>query len=601
MFTVYSHNVLARRFTKHFKNAHGHVDDDGLEAEWQTKQRYSLGAASILAERADVVCLQECGGDFFQSSWNEHSQQIAADFSIYQCYGRGKGPGTALLLRKAGRLKKIPSEAVHRVGGDGSTGDSSKKAICVPLENAGTGFQVWVVSTHFTMAEKERLHHITLIGDAIGKSSIQDCVLVGDFNANPRGLAALRTQTWLGTLNRVNTGEGFNTVINKDMRTSACVDHICISKGLAATAVGVEKTPPSSPYSLSHDVVNDGGAVIRGASDHCWIMATLKHDVFAIHSHQVLARRSTNRFQIAHGNDDVLEAHWQTKRRHSHAGASILTQRTDVVCLQECSGEFLEGKYNSNADAILTEFIPYTCFSRPGKGPGAVTLLRRDGAFMPVATQRVCKDAFCVLCIAVEHVVTNLQCWIVNLSSFSSTSSANETKHAFDVQHAIELIRNLLDGTGIENVVFVGHFDVSTNEIIAKSWLGTLQHVNLDVETNTSRDDAVMTKMQGRGHMFVSSSFMQSGLKLEGKNPRSPYAIDDRHEEGGRSKICGASDSAWFRTTLSYTKVGGNRQATRPRNGRLELEQHAGMHRSAAVTIRTHEAEQGLGLENLVL
>ena len=74
-FVVRTLNLLAREFTKHNARFHGHRDSHGLEAVWQTQQRYMLSAAGLLTSNADAVCLQECAPGFFSPEHN----RLAAD------------------------------------------------------------------------------------------------------------------------------------------------------------------------------------------------------------------------------------------------------------------------------------------------------------------------------------------------------------------------------------------------------------------------------------------------------------------------------------------------------------------------------------------
>jgi endonuclease/exonuclease/phosphatase family metal-dependent hydrolase len=170
-------------------NQASHRNIDKVEAVWQTQQRYKMAGASILAEMPDVACLQECETDFFSEEYNEHAAQILARFTQHRFDDE---PGTVVLLKRDGKLKQVDSEDVLRLGGSDSCGGSSKSTVCLPVETAD-GFKTWICSTHFTWdgAAEKRLHHIGIIEKALTDTSIEECVVVGDFNADLKVVAGI--------------------------------------------------------------------------------------------------------------------------------------------------------------------------------------------------------------------------------------------------------------------------------------------------------------------------------------------------------------------------------------------------------------------------
>jgi len=293
-FTVLQWNILARPFTKYNDQArrpvkpnvedpmyqgHGNgLSEGGLETLEQTSKRYALASRTLKAQAPDAVLLQECDPAFFDPAINHAAADIQQMFSVHSSFGsdREASPGTAVLLKKpeaGGQLLKDPQFSTKVIGGDKSTGGSSKSATMVPviLDGGNASDPIWLVSIHVAPlrnAEAAAKRHITMVENEL--SELSRFVLAGDFNANPSEIAS--TGTLLSKLRRVAVSpeveaSGSVTSWHSEQGQQPLIDHCFISSDLGILRQATVEKVPHSPYG------SDGS--VKGASDHIWLSVRL--------------------------------------------------------------------------------------------------------------------------------------------------------------------------------------------------------------------------------------------------------------------------------------------------------------------------------------
>lgn len=262
-FSVMTWNVLARPFTKY--NQKFHRARQNIEEEVQTRTRYTMAGEHIANQSSDLVFLQECEGSFFDSHWNLAADKLLLEYSMFRCT-QGDDPGTAVLVKKAGRATSAASSPIC-IGGSEETGGSSKFATLVPVK-AGTK-ELLAVSVHFTWDGQapKRQRHAELIGRELEHNKHvrgHSIILGGDFNCEPgERLSELESASFLGGLRRAELPDGRATGLSGDFSQTVCIDHFYTSRDLGEPAAQVSAWP-ASPW---------GGKVTRpakvsAASDH---------------------------------------------------------------------------------------------------------------------------------------------------------------------------------------------------------------------------------------------------------------------------------------------------------------------------------------------
>ncbi|MCA9545361.1 MAG: endonuclease/exonuclease/phosphatase family protein [Myxococcales bacterium] len=267
-FLLRTWNLLARDYTHYNQAAHGHGPAKGekserVEATWQTRARYRLAAAALLAAEPDVVCLQECGPDFFDPKLSPLAAELEALYLTFPGRTARDHPGAVVLLRRTHNpLRRAPGLAPKVVRGHGF-GGFSKTASAIPLVLAGRPEPLWIVSGHFGMEPYERAAHLAAIGAVVGDAPV---VLAGDFNATPGALAE-EPNGWFRTLARVPNEAP--TGLNKDLTAPVHIDHV-YWRGLAGlTPQAYTEGLPQPPWRQGSAVAGRGTVV--GASDHVWL------------------------------------------------------------------------------------------------------------------------------------------------------------------------------------------------------------------------------------------------------------------------------------------------------------------------------------------
>jgi endonuclease/exonuclease/phosphatase family metal-dependent hydrolase len=283
-------NVLARPYTKYLPQLHR--SGDAVESAAQTSARYAAAAAEILAQQADVVCLQEVEEAFFGAEYNGQAAALLEAYSTHKEITRNV-VGTVVLVRKASHLRPV-GQATAVEGGPGTGGDS-KSCVAVRLEDE-VGRAVVVVSAHLAFQPAKRHEHMARAqamlagrgggggGGEGGSGSAgegeggdegcvaQQLVFCGDFNTPPDALPELTREAFF-------TANGLELVAPADFavtgcgssekRPKVCIDYIYASPGLGAVdgsaKVGGEV---GFPYAET-----GSPAEITSASDHSWVCA----------------------------------------------------------------------------------------------------------------------------------------------------------------------------------------------------------------------------------------------------------------------------------------------------------------------------------------
>lgn len=285
-FTVLSWNVLAREFTMFNREppgcAQGHRNpDDKLETSAQTAARYGLATDAILATAPDAVLLQELSSAFFDDDVNPKAAALL-DACATAYATNAAGPGTAVLLRKGGRLASTGT--VFTAGASEElTGGNSKSASGVLVEVGGA--RCWIVSVHLTPHKYKPTAvrtHLELLSDAVrvevgggrdAAAAPPRLLLGGDLNAEPHEVATLQREgALLGALARV-AAPG-HTGLSADFARPETIDHLFLSAGLRLVGAPSLERPPASPYGPTTHAREP--APVVHASDHVWQLATVE-------------------------------------------------------------------------------------------------------------------------------------------------------------------------------------------------------------------------------------------------------------------------------------------------------------------------------------
>lgn len=264
--SVLSWNILARPFTKHNKDWHRNAGK--TEHPSQTCQRYTLAGEHIVQTGSDVVLLQECEAAFFDARWNSAAQSMLAAYDVFPVFGGGGAPGTAILVRKGGRVV-AGAESPVCIGGGEDTGGSSKVAAILPVRIGSKS--ALVSSVHFTWdgMARQRQHHAKLVGEYIGHGC--SIVFGGDFNCTPgKKLAELESHSFLGGLQRAELPNRAATGLNGDFSRRVCIDHVYVSSDMEVLRADVLGTP-GSPWGGQEEEP----ATVQAASDHVPVLVEL--------------------------------------------------------------------------------------------------------------------------------------------------------------------------------------------------------------------------------------------------------------------------------------------------------------------------------------
>lgn len=280
-FSVLVWNVLAREFTMYNKEPPGCVQGhqnplDKLETREQTAARYSLATKSMLARHPDAICLQELSEEFFSEDVNPMAPMLLQQYDVAHRIN-AVGPGTAVLLRRGGKL--VASGNVLSAGAsEERTGGYSKSACGVLAKLRDSSTCVWLVSVHLApykyMPAAVRTH-LELLSDALrssltttdaGTAALPRIVLGGDLNAELHEVVTLQRECSFlgGAMARVHTSS--HTGLSANFSTPETIDHAFLSPGLRLLQVELEREP-SSPFGIVQD---EGPAPVVGASDHVW-------------------------------------------------------------------------------------------------------------------------------------------------------------------------------------------------------------------------------------------------------------------------------------------------------------------------------------------
>jgi hypothetical protein len=288
-FTVLAWNVLAREFTMFNRQLPGcvqghHNPDDKLETREQTAARYSLASDSLIARAPDAVLLQELSADFFLTDVNPRAQALLAMFEVAHATNTA-GPGTAVLLRRAGPLKS--TGVVFSAGAsEYLTGGTSKSASAVLVTVGGSGKRCWMISLHlapFKFYPNQVRTHLELMGAALREAPSLHAlppprvVIGGDLNAELHEVAMLQREcaTLSGALARVvSPGD---TGLSADFSKPECIDHLFISPGLRLVGPLELERPPASPYGV-RDGDGTAASPVVAPSDHVWQSIRLAAD-----------------------------------------------------------------------------------------------------------------------------------------------------------------------------------------------------------------------------------------------------------------------------------------------------------------------------------
>jgi len=270
-FHILQWNILARKYTGYNAKFHQNGDAGTVESIEQTQRRYSLASQKMIELKPDAILLQEMEPAFLSTNENPLAEELLQEFHPYTCFGGASQnePGTAVFLRKKGRLQFWHNSEVQRVGGSEETGGASKSCIFVPVYHSPSGEQFWLGSIHMTpiqYREEEALHHLSLCSCHCPTDA--PLVLAGDFNASPKEIKDIqsRRRSLLTNLDRIHFDGA--TGLDSTFESLEHIDHLFISKELVVVAPSEMEKTPSSPWDPT-----DGS--VTGASDHVYISSYL--------------------------------------------------------------------------------------------------------------------------------------------------------------------------------------------------------------------------------------------------------------------------------------------------------------------------------------
>lgn len=268
-FHVLQWNILARKYTTY--NAEFHQNGDGVESLEQTRRRYSLASSTMIKLRPDAILLQEMDPAFLKTEENPLADELLEEFIPYCCFGgeTKDEPGTAVFLRKNGRLQSWDQGSVQRVGGSHETGGHSKSCIFVPVYHTASGGHLWLGSIHMTPVKyaPEAAHrHLSMCSCHCPTDA--PLVLAGDFNASPQQIKDMqnRRRSFLTDLERIPFDGA--TGLSSTFDDLEHIDHLFVSKELTVVTPSVLEKEPHSPWSPI-----DGA--VTGASDHVYISSSI--------------------------------------------------------------------------------------------------------------------------------------------------------------------------------------------------------------------------------------------------------------------------------------------------------------------------------------
>ena len=313
-FTVLTWNLLAHAFTTNNKRFHGRDGNGGREAPQQTRTRYAMATAALLRQAPDALLLQECEPAFLREGLglNPSAAALLKEYVAYCCFGaeaeatapdQRRRPGVALLLRKRGRLRRVPQTDVAFVDGGDLFGGKHYCSIAVLCATADAR-TVWIGGLHQCYEAPEHLPPARgprrkrgaqlqeLRRVMRGRSACGRIVVGGDFNASCRpcdqqfvDMRCIEACTWLAAeeMCRVRVAgpaapgpsSQAATGLNPEWDTPVALDHVYVSPDLEAvrTATGGSPKPPYHP----RDVIREWGAhAIQGPSDHVWVQVHVR-------------------------------------------------------------------------------------------------------------------------------------------------------------------------------------------------------------------------------------------------------------------------------------------------------------------------------------
>jgi len=219
-----------------------------------------MAGEQIVSKGCDLVFLQEVENDFFEPTWNFAAPKVVGAYDIFYCRRGAEAGGTAVLVRKGGKVAALADRPIC-IGGSPETGGLSKVTTVVPVR-AGSK-KLKAVSTHFTWngAAEQRLHHAKLLDDALSTGTV---VFGGDFNCEPgKHLEELEASCFLGRLQRAALPFGSATGLSSDFSVEEYIDHLYVSKDLSVSRV-MALAKPGSPWGGE----STRPAKVRAASDH---------------------------------------------------------------------------------------------------------------------------------------------------------------------------------------------------------------------------------------------------------------------------------------------------------------------------------------------
>eukprot|EP00667_Euglena_gracilis_P012636 EG_transcript_12981 len=273
----------------------------------------------------------------------------------------------------------------------------------------------------------------------------------------------------------------------------------------------------------------------------------------------------------------------QTQDRYRHATEALLSQRPDVVLLQECEPAFLkvEMELNLRAHYLLDEYVAYCCFGADGgavearQKPGCAILLHKAGKLQRVPDVPIAFSdgdpsyggqhlaSLAVLC----RTRLGQQVWVACLHQRYEAPIHLPPARGGPCQRGAQLhaIRRAMQNhSPCRSVVLGGDFNASCRpqdtefvqmrDIESCTWLGqSMARVLLtrprqpgDAPTGLSPDWSTPVAID---HVYASHDLRPLRWGTGGV-PQPPYRV--REQERMRSSVEGASDHVWIRVWLRH-------------------------------------------------
>ena len=172
---------------------------ENIESKTQTQERYNLISKEIIQSKSDIVCLQECEPNFFNSEMNPQAVFLKQMFDIYLLPIKDpksliKGAPCIIKLKQSKKIKKVFKPIFTEFNKYSS---SSKGAVILPIESHSNK-QTLVVSAHFHLNSEDRIKLVKDIekiynnyfkdynqpknSNNNSKSRLGQIVVMGDFN-----------------------------------------------------------------------------------------------------------------------------------------------------------------------------------------------------------------------------------------------------------------------------------------------------------------------------------------------------------------------------------------------------------------------------------